>query len=415
MTNTNEKKIDLKQSIDFIRILIYAAIAGLGAGVLGTLFTFSVNYVTQLRVNHSWLIYFLPIGGIVIVLLYKLAKYKDAGTDLVINSIHSEPHLPVRIGPLIFISSVITHLFGGSAGREGAALQIGGSVGSFISKTLRLKEEDKKTLIMAGMSGCFSALFGTPLTAAILPLEVVHVGYMQYAALLPCAIAALVGHSVAIAMNLVEPMHHIGTVPNLDAITTIAVIGLSLLAGLVSRLFVFSLHKTHHIFAMIENAYVRAIVGAVIIIVLTLLVGNQDYNGVGSQMIERSLSGDVPIYAFLLKILFTAITLSAGYKGGEIIPSLIIGATLGSAFGTIFGLPAGLWAEVGMVAVFCGVTNCPITSLLIGFELFNFQASSFLLIAVAISYIVSGYSGLYKAQMIIFSKTSRTRIERNTN
>ena len=415
MINTNEKKIDLKQSIDFIRILIYAAIAGLGAGVLGTLFTFSVNYVIQLRVNYPWLIYFLPIGGIVIVLLYKLAKYKDAGTDLVINSIHSEPHLPVRIGPLIFISSVITHLFGGSAGREGAALQIGGSVGSFVSKTLRLKEEDKKTLIMAGMSGCFSALFGTPLTAAILPLEVVHVGYMQYAALLPCAIASLVGHSVAIAMNLVEPMHHIGTVPNLDAITTIAVIGLSLLAGLVSRLFVFSLHKTHHIFAMIENAYVRAIVGAVIIIVLTLLVGNQDYNGVGSQMIERSLSGDVPIYAFLLKILFTAITLSAGYKGGEIIPSLIIGATLGSAFGTIFGLPAGLWAEVGMVAVFCGVTNCPITSLLIGFELFNFQASSFLLIAVAISYIVSGYSGLYKAQMIIFSKTSRTRIERNTN
>ena len=415
MTNTNEKKIDLKQSIDFIRILIYAAIAGLGAGVLGTLFTFSVNYVTQLRVNHPWLIYFLPIGGIVIVLLYKLAKYKDAGTDLVINSIHSEPHLPVRIGPLIFISSVITHLFGGSAGREGAALQIGGSVGSFISKTLRLKEEDKKTLIMAGMSGCFSALFGTPLTAAILPLEVVHVGYMQYAALLPCAIASLVGQSVAIAMNLVEPMNHIGTVPNLDAITTIAVIGLSLLAGLVSRLFVFSLHKTHHIFAMIENAYIRAIAGACIVIVLTLLVGNQDYNGVGPQMIERSLSGDVPIYAFLLKILFTAITLSAGYKGGEIIPSLIIGATLGSAFGTIFGLPAGLWAEVGMVAVFCGVTNCPITSLLIGFELFNFQASSFLLIAVAISYIVSGYSGLYKAQMIIFSKTSRTRIERNTN
>ena len=415
MTNTNEKKLDLKQSIDFIRILIYAAIVGLGAGAIGTLFTVTVNSVIELRAQYLWLIYFLPLGGVVIVLLYQLAKYKDAGTDLVINSIHSEPHLPVRVGPLIFISSVITHLFGGSAGREGAALQIGGSVGSFVSKTLHLKEEDKKTLIMAGMSGCFSALFGTPLTAAIFPLEVVHVGYMQYAALLPCAIASLIGHSVATALNLVEPMHHIGTVPNLDAITAIAVIVLSLLAGLVSRLFVYSLHKTHHIFAMIENAYVRAIIGAGMIIVLTLLVGNQDYNGVGAHMIERALEGDVPIYAFLLKILFTSVTLSSGYKGGEIIPSLIIGATLGSAFGTIFGLPAGLWAEVGMVAVFCGVTNCPITSLLIGFELFNFQASSFLLIAVAISYIVSGYSGLYKAQMIIFSKTSRTRIERNTN
>ena len=415
MINMNDKKLNLNQSIDFIRILIYAAIVGLGAGFLGTLFTFSINSVTQIRLNHPWLIYFLPIGGIVIVLLYKLAKYKDAGTDLVINSIHSEQHLPVRVGPLIFVSSVITHLFGGSAGREGAALQIGGSVGSFVSKTLHLKEEDKKTLIMAGMSGCFSALFGTPLTAAIFPLEVVHVGYMEYAALLPCAIASLVGHSVAIAMNLVEPIHHIGTIPNLDAITAIAVIVLSLLAGLVSRLFVYSLHKTHHVFAMIENAYVRAIVGAVIIIVLTLLVGNQDYNGAGAHMIERALEGDVPLYAFLLKILFTAITLSAGYKGGEIIPSLIIGATLGSAFGTVFGLPAGLWAEVGMVAVFCGVTNCPITSLLIGFELFNFQASSFLLIAVAISYIVSGYSGLYKAQTIIFSKTCRKRIEQNTN
>ena len=411
----NEKKLNLKQNIDFIRILIYAAIVGLVAGTIGTLFTVSVNSVINLRIQYPWLIYLLPLGGVIIVLLYQLAKYKDAGTDLVINSIHSEPHLPVRVGPLIFVSSVITHLFGGSAGREGAALQIGGSVGSFVSKALRLKEDDKKTLIMAGMSGCFSALFGTPLTAAIFPLEVVHVGYMQYAALLPCAIASLIGHSVAIALNLVEPMQHIGTVPNLDAITAIAVIVLSLLAGLVSRLFVYSLHKTHHVFAMIENAYVRAIVGAVIIIVLTLLVGNQDYNGVGAHMIEHALEGDVPIYAFLLKILFTSVTLSSGYKGGEIIPSLIIGATLGSAFGTIFGLPAGLWAEVGMVAVFCGVTNCPITSLLIGFELFNFQASSFLLIAVAISYIVSGYSGLYKAQTIIFSKTNSTRIERNTN
>ncbi len=411
----NEKKLNLKQNIDFIRILIYAAIVGLVAGTIGTLFTVSVNSVINLRIQYPWLIYLLPLGGVIIVLLYQLAKYKDAGTDLVINSIHSEPHLPVRVGPLIFVSSVITHLFGGSAGREGAALQIGGSVGSFVSKVLRLKEDDKKTLIMAGMSGCFSALFGTPLTAAIFPLEVVHVGYMQYAALLPCAIASLIGHSVAIALNLVEPMHHIGTVPNLDAMTAIAVIVLSLLAGLVSRLFVYSLHKTHHIFAMIENAYVRAIVGAVIIIVLTLLVGNQDYNGVGAHMIERALEGNVPLYAFLLKILFTSVTLSSGYKGGEIIPSLIIGAMLGSTFGTIFGLPAGLWAEVGMVAVFCGVTNCPITSLLIGFELFNFQASSFLLIAVAISYIVSGYSGLYKAQTIIFSKMNSTRIERNTN
>ena len=415
MTNMNEKKLNLKQNIDFIRILIYAAIVGLVAGTIGTLFTVSVNSVINLRIQYPWLIYLLPLGGVIIVLLYQLAKYKDAGTDLVINSIHSEPHLPVRVGPLIFVSSVITHLFGGSAGREGAALQIGGSVGSFVSKVLRLKEDDKKTLIMAGMSGCFSALFGTPLTAAIFPLEVVHVGYMQYAALLPCAIASLIGHSVAIALNLVEPMHHIGTVPNLDAMTAIAVIVLSLLAGLVSRLFVYSLHKTHHIFAMIENAYVRAIVGAVIIIVLTLLVGNQDYNGVGAHMIERALEGNVPLYAFLLKILFTSVTLSSGYKGGEIIPSLIIGAMLGSTFGTIFGLPAGLWAEVGMVAVFCGVTNCPITSLLIGFELFNFQASSFLLIAVAISYIVSGYSGLYKAQTIIFSKMNSTRIERNTN
>ena len=411
----NEKKLNLKQNIDFIRILIYAAIVGLVAGTIGTLFTVCVNSVINLRIQYPWLIYLLPLGGVIIVLLYQLAKYKDAGTDLVINSIHSEPHLPVRVGPLIFVSSVITHLFGGSAGREGAALQIGGSVGSFVSKALRLKEDDKKTLIMAGMSGCFSALFGTPLTAAIFPLEVVHVGYMQYAALLPCAIASLIGHSVAIALNLVEPMNHIGTVPNLDAMTAIAVIVLSLLAGLVSRLFVYSLHKTHHVFAMIENAYVRAIVGAVIIIVLTLLVGNQDYNGVGAHMIERALEGNVPLYAFLLKILFTSVTLSSGYKGGEIIPSLIIGAMLGSTFGTIFGLPAGLWAEVGMVAVFCGVTNCPITSLLIGFELFNFQASSFLLIAVAISYIVSGYSGLYKAQTIIFSKMNSKRIERNTN
>lgn len=403
-----------KRHSAFIYSILISFVVGILSGLIGGVFAHLVNWASSMHQSYPWLIYLLPLGGIVIALIYQIARHTDGGTDLVLSSIHSDIHLPVKIGPLIFISTVITHLFGGSAGREGAALQLGGSIGSALGKFFHLDEEHKKTLILAGMSGCFSALFGTPLTAAIFPLEVGRVGQMQYAGILPCVISAILGHLIATSMHLSEAVYVIGSIPEMDFRTIGLVAILAILAGLVSSVFVISLKSTHHFFERMENPYIRTIIGGVCIIALTLLVGNQDYNGAGSRMISLAFVGQVPIYAFLMKMIFTSITLGSGYKGGEIIPALFIGATLGSVFGTFVQLPIGLCAAVGMVAMFCGVTNCPIASVLIGIELFDFQAAIFLMIAVAVSYVVSGYFGLYKTQQIVFSKYAHNQIDRNT-
>ena len=380
-----------------LRAIIFAVLTGIVLGFVGTAFYYGMQTVTAMRLDHPWLILFLPLAGVLIVWLYHLLHdEKDTGTNLVLSAIHSNENIPLRMAPLIFIATLLTHLFGGSAGREGAALQLGGSIGNSLGKLFHFDEKDQHIMIMCGMSAAFSALFGTPLAAAVFSMEVVSVGIMHYSALVPCAIASIPAFTAKNAL----------------------IIGIfAVLCALVSILFCTTLHNAERLYKrFFKNPYVRALAGGLIVIGLTMLVGNQTYNGTGMNIITGCMEGKTVFpLAFLLKMVFTAATLGAGYKGGEIVPTLFIGSTFGTFFASAFGCSIPLCAAVGMGAVFCGVTNSPITSLMICFELFGFDGMPYFLIAIALSYMLSGYYGLYSSQKIIYSKYKTEYINRKTH
>lgn len=408
---------NIHRGIVSIKWVIFAVLVGIVVGLCGTAFYFGMSLVTVVRTQNPWLIYFLPIGGLAIVALYHiLHDEKDTGTNLVLSAIHSGDELPFRMAPLIFISTLITHLFGGSAGREGAALQMGGSLGNTLGKLFRFDDKDKHVMIMCGMSAAFSALFGTPMAAAIFSMEVVSVGIMYYAALVPCVISSLIAHGIAYSFGVSNELFLITDIPAFGVMNAVKISGLAVLCALVSILFCVALHQSEHLYKkFFQNPYLRIFVGGCIIVVLTLLVGNQNYNGTGINIIAQCIDGSVRPEAFLLKIIFTALTLGAGYKGGEIVPSFFIGAGFGCLFGLVFGFSPTLCTAVGMTAVFCGVTNCPITSLLISFELFGYDGMPYFLLAIAFSYMLSGYFGLYRSQKIIYSKYKTNYINKTTH
>ena len=391
-----------------------ALVGGVG-GFVGAAFHLGVSYATAVRQAHPWILYLLPVGGVVIAGLYKLCKLEGKGTNAVIESVHFGKSVPTLLVPLIFVATVITHLLGGSAGREGAALQIGGGIGFEAGRLLRLGEKDLPLATLCGMSAVFSALFGTPLTAAIFAMEVISVGVFYYAGLIPCLTAALVGYLVSLLMG-VPPTHFAVADPGLDPWTMLLVILLAIGCAVVSILFCRGLQKTGKLAArLLPNPYGRVLVGGALVIVLTLLVGNTDYNGAGMEMVERAMSGEAEPWAWLWKLLFTAVTIGFGYKGGEVVPSFFVGACFGCVLGGAMGLPAGFGAAIGLVAVFCGAVNCPIASVFLSIELFSTGDVLYFAMACAISYLLSGYCGLYSSQTILYSKMRAEFINIHTN
>lgn len=314
---------------------------------------------------------------------------------------------------LIFVSTILTVLCGGSVGREGAAMQIGGSIGEQIGEKLRFNEKDKKIMLMSGISAAFSALFGTPMAAAFLAMEIASIGIMYYAALVPCIWASLTAYMLAKAFHAPFENLAISSDVTLNLGGSARVILLAVLCAFVSILFCKTMHGIKALYArFFPNPFIRAFTGGVIIILLSLLLRTDDYLGPGMNIIERALHGETAAFAFLLKILFTALTIGAGFKGGEIVPSFFTGATFGCLFAILTGASAPLCAAIGMVSVFCGVTNCPITALLISFELFGFDHAYYYLIAIAVSYMLSGYYSLYHAQTIVYSKFENSYVNR---
>lgn len=402
----------LRTSVKWILIGI---LTGLVVGAVGIAFSYAMSWATTMRSTYPWLLYLLPFAGVLIVSWYYLFQGKhDKGTNLVIAAIHSGEEVPFRMAPRIFVATVLTHLCGGSAGREGAALQIGASIGNHIGNIFHFNENDKRVMIMCGMSACFSALFGTPMAAAIFSMEVVSVGVMYYAALVPCVLSSFVAHSLAAMCGVGWESFPVSDLPAFTIKSACTVGILAILCALLSVIFCVLLHHTAHFFhEHVPNHYLRTIIGGCIIIALTLLIGNRDYNGAGMDVIARCFeTGAVFPGAFLLKMIFTAITLGTCYKGGEIVPTFYVGATFGCLFAMITGFSSPLCIAIGMASLFCGVTNSPIASLLICFELFGYEGMPYYLLAIALSYMFSGYYGLYSSQKILYSKFKTTYIDR---
>ena len=401
--------------ISFFKWTLIALVTGGIGGALGAGFRYAVNYVTEIREEYSWLCFLLPVGGVMIAFLYRVTKLSGhADTNLIINSVRTEGKVPLYLAPVIFLSTVITHLFGGSAGREGAALQLGGCIGSAIGRSVKLGEKDMHLAVMCGMSGLFSALFGTPLTATIFAMEVISVGIIYYSAFLPCIVSALTAYGITLLFGLTPTAYPLTDIPELSIVTILLVAVIGLAAALVSMAFCITLEQIHKFAAKyFRNEYLRVIVGGAVIALLTLILGTR-YNGIGGSVITAAVvDGEALPYDFVLKMLFTAITIGFGYKGGEIIPTFFIGSTMGALIGSLIGLPPGFAAAIGLVALFCGVVNCPIASLVLSVELFGSGGLLYFAVAVCLSYMLSGYYGLYSGQKIMYSKRRARYINRN--
>ena len=396
--------------------LVLAVAVGLVCGVIGTAFHVGVHEATLLRGEHPWLLWCLPLAGLVIVGFYKLTKTEGQGTNAVIDQVHLGKGLPILLLPAIFLSTVLTHLCGGSAGREGAALQMGGTIGFHTGRLFHLDDKDLRIATLAGMAAFFSALFGTPLTAAIFSIVVISIGVMYHAAMFPCLTAALTAYGVSLLLG-VEPTRFTVEMPALAAGTMLRVGVLAVLCALVSVLFCGVMHTAEHLMEKyFPNPWVRVVVGGFAVVALTYLCGTTDYNGAGMDVVTAAVEqGTAHPAAFLLKLLFTAVTLAAGFKGGEVVPSFFVGATFGCVVGPLLGLPAGASAAIGLVAVFCGATNCPLASTLLSIELFGDGGLLYFALACVISYMLSGYSGLYSSQTILYSKLKAQYINVHTN
>ena len=404
--------------IVFLRWLVFATIIGLVAGTVSTAFYYAFHWATETRTTHPWLLWLLPVGGVAIVLLYRVCGVtKDGGTNLVLTTVRENTTLPLRTAPLIFISTIVTHLVGGSSGREGAILQIGGSISAYIGRLVRLDEKDSRIITMCGMSAAFAALFGTPLTAAFFAMEVVSVGVMYYAAIVPCVLSAIIGLTVAQFFGVPGTAFALQGIPDLAPLSLLQAIGMGILLALLSILFCKTMFLVSHKYKkLFPNPSVRVLVGSALVIAITYMIwiwnpGTYDYNGAGEAIIHAAIEGHARPEAFLLKILLTALTLGAGFKGGEIVPVFFTGATFGCVAAPLIGLHPSFGAGLGMVGLFCGVTNCPLSSLLLAVELFAgsgglFPGQNLVLFAVtiAVSYMLSGYYSLYTEQKILYSK-----------
>lgn len=386
--------------------LFLAVVTGGIVGGASSLFSFALAGVTGLREAHGWLFFLLPVSGLIIVFLYDKIGRDDGGTNQVFSTVRAKDDVPLRSAPLIFAATALTHLTGGSAGREGAAIQLGGSIANQLGRWIHLDEEDRHVIVMCGMSAAFSALFGTPMAAAVFAMEVVSVGIMYYTALMPCMIASLVATGFAASLGIHPEVFHVVDIPELTIETGLKMGAVAASCAVVSIFFCVALKGVGKIYSRwLKNKYIRVITASIVIIVITLILRTTEYMGAGTNLIAKAVEhGEADPLDFLWKLILTAITMKAGFRGGEIVPSFAIGATLGCVLGQFLGISPSICAASGMVAVFCGVTNCPITSILIAFELFGFKGVSFYLIAVSISYAASGYYGLYKDQRIVYSK-----------
>lgn len=392
----------------FVMWMVCAGIAGVACGAVGAVFFHLVSWATGMRQAHPWLLYLLPAGGLLIVFVYRICRMgTERGTNAVLESAQQGKRAPLRLTPLIIMATFITHLLGGSAGREGAALQIGGSMGGWLGEKMRLDRNSQRVMVLAGMSAVFAALFGTPLTAAVFSMEVICVGVVYHAALLPCALASLISYGTAVALGTKPERFAVHGAAALSFDNAWRAVLLAVGCAVLGILFCVTMHAASHLYqTRLKNQYLRILAGSALINLFTLAAGTRAYNGAGMDVVERAITEGELVHpaAFILKLLLTAITLGCGFRGGEIVPTFFVGSTFGCLVGPLLGLDPGLAAALALVATFCAVTNCPIASILLGVELFGAQPLLLYLLVCAVSYLLSGHYSLYSSQMTLGPK-----------
>ena len=400
-----------------VSVMRWALILVPMAALVGTLcaaFLWSLDAVTRLRFASPWLLYLLPVGGFVVGLLYHLTgRSVEGGNNLIVEQIH-EPGggVPLRMAPLIFLGTVVTHLFGGSAGREGTAVQLGGSLASGVGRALKLDADGTRILLMGGIAAGFGAVFGTPIAGAVFALEVLAIGRVEYRALVPCLVAALVGDGTCLAWGIHHGVYRIATLIPVDALL-VAKAGIAGVAfGLVGLVFAEANHALGGwLKRIVPYGPLRPVLGGMAVIALVHLFGTRDYLGLGTLAatpdgltLASFFGPETHLWSWALKLLFTVITLSAGFKGGEVTPLFFIGAALGNALAPMFGVPTGVFAAIGFVALFAGAANTPLACTFMGIELFGAAYAVPIAVACFVAYLCSGHHGIYLSQRVAVPK-----------
>lgn len=382
---------------------------GLLAGVASAIFLHSLDWASHTQTAVPALLFGLPLAGVLIAFVYRrFGTSVEGGNNLLLERIQDPSRtVPFRMAPLILVTTVATHLFGGSAGREGTAVQMGGTLGQLAVGPLHLGPAERRVLIMAGIAGGFGAVFGTPLAGTIFGLEVLALGRLRYDALVPCLAAALVGDFVCRGLGITHHNYHppLANLPEATPTLCLWAALAAVLFAVASVLFVELTHAIQHqLKSRIRVTEFRPFLGGLALIGLTLLVGNRDYNGLGLPLIERSFLGPVVLGAFLLKILFTSVTLGSGFKGGEVTPLFCIGATAGNAFAQVTHQPTPLFAALGFASVFAAAANTPLACIVMGVELFGSHIAAPMAVSCVLAYVLSGHRGIYGAQRVHIPK-----------
>lgn len=395
-----------KHATQLLQLIPLSLIVGIICGLVGTVFVKSIHFVTELRENHGWILFLLPLSGLLCVGIYKLLKVSGKGTNHIIKSVRTVQSVSPLLSIAVFCGTVLSHFGGASVGREGAALQLGGSISEFFAKKFKLSENSRRILVMSGMSACFSALFGTPLAAFVFVLEVARVGKQCLKALIPALISSTVAFFIANRLGVEPERFPLSEIPKPDFYNFSGFILISVLGAIISMVFVYSLHFSEKGFKkIIKNEFLRVVAGGVIVVLLTLLLGTRDYNGGGISVVHHIFThGEVNSWAFLLKIVFTALCVGSGFKGGEIVPTIFIGGTFGGSIAVLFGINPAFGAAIGITALFSGVTNCPVSTIILACEMFGVQGVGYFAVSSILSFMFSGKVSLYSGRKLPFAE-----------
>lgn len=378
-------------------------------GIISAIFLKALEIVATIRGSFPYLILTIPLIGVLTTYIYsKYGKESNRGNNLIIESVHKEISVPFRMIFLTFIFTILTHLSGGSAGREGTAVQIGGALTNKVANIFKMEHREKRILIMVGISAAFGSIFGTPLAGTFFGMEVCFIGKLSYEAMIYCFIGSYTANFITEALGIMHPGHVIQSIPSISIYTFLIVVLSSIIFGLFGRIFAKGINLVKAFYGKyIKNNIYKALISSMVVLLVIIIFRLYNFEGLSIWLVDNGFSGDVSLLDPIKKLVLTVLTLGAGLQGGEVTPLFTIGASLGGAIGNITHVEPSLLAAIGMICVFGSATNTPITTIILGINLFGVQAIPYYVIGALISYYVIGNNSIYEAQIINTPKLKR--------